>query len=80
MVAGEVAGDNAGPKAPGWVQTAASVEDSDQFGDEECEADADGGEEGGFVLFGCEHEDGDDEHRGEEHFHEDALGDGHIVA
>lgn len=80
MVAGEVPGDYAGPEAPGRVQTAAGIEDSDQFGDKQCKADTDRGEEGGFVLFGCEHEDGDDEHRGEEHLHEDALGDGHVVA
>lgn len=31
------------------------------------------------MLFGCEHEDGNDEHRSEEHLHEDALGNGHVV-
>jgi hypothetical protein len=63
VIAGEVPGDYAGPEAPGRVQTAAGVEDSDQFGDKQCKADTDRGEEGGFVLFGCEHEDGDDEVR-----------------
>jgi hypothetical protein len=30
------------------------------LGDEEGEADADGGHEGAFVLFGCQHEDRED--------------------
>ena len=53
----------------GWegCSTAGEV-DASEFGDEEGEADADGGEEGALVLLGGEHEDGEDKLGGEEHF------------
>lgn len=41
----EHASDDAGPEAARRVQRAAGVVDADKFGDEECEADADGGYE-----------------------------------
>lgn len=67
--------DDRGPEASRGIQAAACVEHACQFGDEEREADADWGEEGGFVLFGGEEEDREDELAGEEHFEEEALGD-----
>ena len=75
MVAREVSVHDAGPEGAHGVQAAASVEDAHQLGDEEGEADADGGEEGGFGFLGREHEDGDDEEGGQEHFEEEALSD-----
>ena len=74
MVRGEVAGDDARPEAAGGIEAAAGEEDADHFGDEEREPDADGRQERRFVLFGGQHEDGEDEQRGQEHLEEHAHG------
>jgi hypothetical protein len=42
----EGAGDDAGAETASWVERAAGVVYADEFGDEECEPDADGGDEG----------------------------------
>jgi hypothetical protein len=67
-------------KATCRVQASTCEEDAYKFCNEESETDADGGEEGGFVFFGCEHEDGEDEEGGEEHLEEDTLGGGDALA
>jgi len=55
VVAGEVgAGDTRAEGARG-VDRAARVVDAGEFDDEQGEADADGGDEGVFGLFGGEH-------------------------
>lgn len=46
-----------------------------QLSDEQRETDADRSEEGGSVLLGCEHEDAEDEFKGQEHLNEQALHD-----
>lgn len=43
-------------------------ENARQLSNEEGQTDTDGGDEGALVLFGREHEDGEDEFGGEEHF------------
>lgn len=68
MVTGEIVRHDTRSKAPCGIQGAAGEEDSYEFGDEERETNADGREVGGFVFFGCEHEDCEDEEGGEEHF------------
>lgn len=77
VLGGEARGDDAGPEAAGRVQAAARVVDAAHLGDEEGEADADGGDEGGAVLLGREHEDGEDELEGQDRLDEDALREGH---
>lgn len=77
MVARERACDYTWAETPGRVQAATGVEDSNHLSDEKRQANTDRCKESGFVLLGCEHEDSDDEQRGEEHLHEDTLCDGH---
>lgn len=69
----ERGGDDTGPKAAGRVEGAAGELDADELGDEEGEADPDGGDKGGAVLLGREHVDGEDELGGEDGLDKDAL-------
>ena len=66
----------AGTEGAGGIETAAGPVDASEFCDEQSQAYADGSDEGGFVLFRGEHEDGEDEFGGEEHLDEDAASEG----
>ena len=61
MVVVEFAEDDAGTEGAGGVEAAAGVVDAHELGDEEGEADADGGDEVAAVFLGGEHEDCEDE-------------------
>lgn len=50
VIAREGTGDDGGAEGARGVEGAAGVVDAGELGDEKGEADADGGEEGGFVL------------------------------
>lgn len=69
----ELAGDDAGAQAAGRVEAAARVVDAAELGDEESQADADGRDERCPVLFGRQHEDGEDELEGQDRLDEAAL-------
>lgn len=66
MVGLEVTSRYARAEGAGGVERGAGVEDAGDFGDEETEADADGGDEGAFVFLGGEHENAEDEEGGQE--------------
>jgi hypothetical protein len=65
-IAGEICGCYARAKAASWIDRCARVVDAGDLDDEEREANADGGDEGVFGLFGGEHQDGEDQVGGEE--------------
>lgn len=56
-IAGEICGCDTRSEATSWVHGSSRVVDASDLDDEEREADADGGDEGVFGLFGGEHED-----------------------
>lgn len=56
----ELARDDAGTDAAGWVQRASSVVDANQLGNEESQTDTDGSNKGGTMLLLCQHENGKD--------------------
>ena len=79
VITREISVDDAGSKRAHGVQATAGVEDAHQLRYEEGETDANGGEEGSLGFLGREHEDGDDEEGGQEHFEEEALSGGGAV-
>jgi hypothetical protein len=70
----ELARNDAGSQAACRVETAARVVDTAQLRNEEGQTDTDGGDKGGSVLLGRQHEDGKDELKGQDGFDEAALG------
>lgn len=69
------AGDYTRAKGSSWVDAGAGEVCAAKVRDEDGEADAQGGQEGGAVLLHGEEVDRDDELRREEHFDEEAAGD-----
>ena len=80
MVAREVACNDTRPKASSRVKTAAGVEYAYHFGNEKCKPNTNGCKESSLVFLSREHEYGDDQHRSQEHLHEDALSDRNALA
>ena len=73
MVIIERLDDDARPKGTGRVNGTAGVVNAKQLSDEERQAYADWSNERRSMLFGSEHENGEDQLRGEEHLDEQPL-------
>lgn len=72
--------DHTGAKAARRIQRSARELDAHQLSNEERQADAHGRDEGGAVLLGREHVDGEDQLGRQDGLNEDALGDGGAAA
>lgn len=80
VLAGETCSNDTRSQTSGRIQTSTCVIDTTHLSDEEGEADAHGGDEGGAVLLGSKHEYGEDELEGQNSLDEHALREGHPIA
>ena len=67
MVGVDRSDNDTGSERSGRVERATSVVDAEELGNKESDSNTNWGDEGAAVLLGSKHEDGEDEHSGEEH-------------
>lgn len=80
VLAGEIRGNDTRSQTPGRIQTSTRVVYTAHLSDEEGETDADRGDEGGAVLLGSKHENGEDQLEGQNGLDKHTLHERHAIA